>query len=329
MRRKHNLLVCGPKQETEVVEAGDEKDLGSEKRESKTDFDSEERKEKNYSGEGKEKNYSGERKEKRKERRRITVRKERRRITAGKERRRILENQANDDLTGVNGLLYKQYTHASTTRAANARHSGADGERNMRTRHWPSCPGATESNKFESSGHFVVKETVCRRAHSRDYSRQQNSGSGLISTCSTSSTRKPLGNEWAREILSNVQEVKCPVTVCGDVHGQFQLGWSIPVWHGLRRDCQTVHQRFTFVLCPPHAGLEPNQHVWVNHRVNFVDPETGLVECKKKNKEMSETMVEMLPSYLDEFILGQKYGKTTTEAFNNSLSQISFDPVNK
>lgn len=78
--------------------------------------------------------------------------------------------------------------------------------------------------------------------------------------------------------------------------------------------------------------IPPYIHKAVNHTQNFVDPVTGAhtnnVEnfwnnAKAKNKAMSGTTQEMLPSYLDEFMWRQIYGKKTTEAFDNILHQIS------
>ncbi|KAL3072059.1 hypothetical protein niasHS_015450 [Heterodera schachtii] len=60
----------------------------------------------------------------------------------------------------------------------------------------------------------------------------------------------------------------------------------------------------------PTIPMPPYDHLFVNHTTNFVDPTTGactnLVECfwknaKQKNKAMSGTSAELLPSYLDEF----------------------------
>lgn len=82
----------------------------------------------------------------------------------------------------------------------------------------------------------------------------------------------------------------------------------------------------------------PYQHLSVNHTENFVDPLTNACtnhvecfwkNCKKKNKEMCGTSHDMLPSYLDEYMWRQVYGKKTIAAFNNLLEQISnFYPVN-
>jgi hypothetical protein len=50
---------------------------------------------------------------------------------------------------------------------------------------------------------------------------------------------------------------------------------------------------------------------------------------KIKNKAMSGTSKEKLPSYLDEFQWRQLYGEKTPAAFDNILQQISiFYPVN-
>jgi transposase-like protein len=84
--------------------------------------------------------------------------------------------------------------------------------------------------------------------------------------------------------------------------------------------------------------MPPYQHVWVNHTMNFVDPITGACtnhvegfwkNAKQKNKAMSGTTAELLPSYLDEFQWRQMYGKKTSQVFDNILAQIAhYYPVN-
>jgi transposase-like protein len=113
----------------------------------------------------------------------------------------------------------------------------------------------------------------------------------------------------------------------------------------------TIHSDRFSVYVNNNAGLDPPpshivniavdppyQHLSVNHKVHFVDPVTGACtntvegfwkNAKQKNKAMSGTTAEMLPSYLDEFQWRQVFGKKTTEAFNNILAQIAhFYPVN-
>jgi hypothetical protein len=82
----------------------------------------------------------------------------------------------------------------------------------------------------------------------------------------------------------------------------------------------------------------PYLHQWVNHKENFTDPQTQATtnhvevwwkNCKKKNREMSGTTKERLPSYLDEFQWREISGKKTNTSFDNLLNQISlFYPVN-
>ena len=51
--------------------------------------------------------------------------------------------------------------------------------------------------------------------------------------------------------------------------------------------------------------------------------------AKQKNKAMSGTNAELLPSYLDKFQWRQIFGKKTNEAFDYIFNQISiYYPVN-
>lgn len=70
------------------------------------------------------------------------------------------------------------------------------------------------------------------------------------------------------------------------------------------------------------------QHEVVIHENNFVDPITGVhtnaVEaywqrCKKKFKRINGAISEMIPSYLDEFMWIERYGKTFIERWNNLI----------
>jgi hypothetical protein len=95
---------------------------------------------------------------------------------------------------------------------------------------------------------------------------------------------------------------------------------------------------------PPHSHITPIPvnppylHESVNHKREFRDPITQCCtngvellwkNMKIKNKAMSGTSKEKLPSYLDEFQWRQLYGKKTPAAFDNILQQISvFYPVN-
>ncbi|KAF2896054.1 hypothetical protein ILUMI_10124 [Ignelater luminosus] len=69
--------------------------------------------------------------------------------------------------------------------------------------------------------------------------------------------------------------------------------------------------------------VSPYEHVSVNHSENFVDPETGAYTnhmeafwkaMTMKFKAMNNTTAKMLPSYLDELMWRQQYGKYSQEA---------------
>ena len=78
-------------------------------------------------------------------------------------------------------------------------------------------------------------------------------------------------------------------------------------------------------------------HQTVNHSLNFVDPSTGVhtqniesywARAKRKFKRMKGVAEEQLPSYLDEFMWQERYGRTAREAYNNIVTHIAeFYPV--
>ena len=69
-------------------------------------------------------------------------------------------------------------------------------------------------------------------------------------------------------------------------------------------------------------------HRVVVHEQYYVDPETGVhtnnVEnywqrCKRKFKRMYGTKSSLLPSYLDEFMWNERFGRTFSDRSNNTL----------
>ena len=80
-----------------------------------------------------------------------------------------------------------------------------------------------------------------------------------------------------------------------------------------------------------------SSHQTVNHSLNFVDPSTGVhtqniesywARTKRKFKRMKGVAEEQLPSYLDEFMWRERYGRTAREAYNNIITHIAeFYPI--
>jgi transposase-like protein len=79
------------------------------------------------------------------------------------------------------------------------------------------------------------------------------------------------------------------------------------------------------------------QHRTVNHSLHFVDPGTGVHtqhiesywnKCKGRFKAMHGTTIGKLPSYLDEFMWRDRFGRTHQDCFDNIRRHIAeFYPV--
>ena len=87
------------------------------------------------------------------------------------------------------------------------------------------------------------------------------------------------------------------------------------------------------------VGSLPNvsQYQTVNHSVNFVAPngvhtqnvESYWSRSKLKLKRMKGVRAEQLPSYLDEFMWRERFGKTASDAMEKIMAHIAnFYPVN-
>ena len=75
-----------------------------------------------------------------------------------------------------------------------------------------------------------------------------------------------------------------------------------------------------------------SNHGTVNHSVTFVDPTTGVhtqnvesywCRVKTKLKRMRGCHAHQLPSYLDEFMWRERYGKTAPDALENIMRDIA------
>ena len=74
------------------------------------------------------------------------------------------------------------------------------------------------------------------------------------------------------------------------------------------------------------------EHGVVVHERHFVDPETGVCtnaveemwsQAKRKMKRMVGMHEHLIPTYLDEFMWLQRFGKTSEDAFQNMVEQIA------
>jgi transposase-like protein len=109
----------------------------------------------------------------------------------------------------------------------------------------------------------------------------------------------------ADTLLPIIERIACPGSI---IHSD---QWR--VYH-------SIHQRLQL------------DHGTVNHSLNFVDPETGVhtqaiesywAKAKQKFKTMKGVSADALPTYLDERMWRDRFGKTTEAAFKNLCAHIA------
>ena len=90
----------------------------------------------------------------------------------------------------------------------------------------------------------------------------------------------------------------------------------------IHSDCWTAYSRVAELATVA-------QHGTVNHSRHFVDPQTGFhtqaiesywARAKAKLKRIRETRQTLLPSYIDEFMWRERYGRNEKRKFDENVA---------
>ena len=183
--------------------------------------------------------------------------------------------------------------------------------------HRRTCSDYFIQNPIQMGGPGVIleiDESLFRHKPKYHRGRQpQRNGAWVFGIVDTSSTpalgyMQIVDNRTARTLLGIIQQIALPGSI---------------IWSDSWRAYRAINQR-----------LPQYQHQMVNHSLNFVDPVTGVhtqhVEsywnkAKLKFKRMHGSRRDLLPSYLEERMWRDRFGRSTQDAFDNLVRHIFLD----
>ena len=145
--------------------------------------------------------------------------------------------------------------------------------------------------------------------------------------------RAPQRNQW---VFGIVDTSTTPATGYLRMVNRRDAATLLPIIQNVIRPGSIIHsdQWRAYHGIQQQLGL---QHRTVNHSLNFVDPGTGVHtqhielywnKCKGRFNAMHGTTIGKLPSYLDEFMWRDRFGRTHQDCFDNIQRHIAeFYPV--